>query len=484
MAITVNTNVSSLTAQRNLIGSGKLQSRSLQRLSSGLRINSAKDDAAGLAISDRMNSQIRGLNQASRNANDGISLAQTAEGAMQESTNILQRMRELSVQSANDTNTASDRQALQAEVVQLQQELNRIADTTTFNGRKVIDGTFTAAKFHIGSESDEVITVSIGNARADGMGDYQSASTSPLVTAAESSYAGSNASATIATGSFTVAGSVGSVSIDTVANDSAKDIAANVNLQTANTGVTASAKTTVTVSAVSGDDTFSFDLHGDNGSTAVTISAAVSGNDFTDFAAAINDQSAKTGITATVSGQSVILEHNSGENIVVGDVLGSAGSTMTIGAKVLGGATTTDSVLVEGQVTFHSAKSYTVTDGAAGSDIFAAAGQNGVLQSVADVDVSSQTGSNDALRIIDEAIAKIDSNRASLGAVQNRFESTISNLMNVSENISSARSRIVDADFAQETASLTKSQILQQAGLAMLSQANQVPQAALSLLQG
>ncbi len=481
MAITVNTNVASLTAQRNLNGSQKTLNTSLQRLSSGLRINSAKDDAAGLAISDRMTSQIRGLNQAARNANDGISLAQTAEGAMQESTNILQRMRELAVQSANDTNTAADRQALQDEVVQLKAELNRIADTTTFNGKRIIDGSFTAAKFHVGSEAGETISVSIGNARADGMGDNQFTSTASTVGAAVTDYTAAVASGSIATGSFTINGPVGSKSISTTNTDSAKDIAANVNLETASTGVTADAKTTVDI-ALSADDSVSFELYGDNGSgDAANISASISNGNYTDLAAAINDQSAKTGITATVTTTGISLEHASGENIIFADVATVGAATLDVGATSLGAAATTDSAIVEGQVTFHSDRSYSIADGTTTSGVITDG--NSGLEAVSDVDISSQTGSNDALKVIDEAIAKIDTNRASLGAVQNRFESTIANLMNVSENISAARSRIVDADFAAETSALTKSQILQQAGMAMLSQANQIPQGALSLLQ-
>jgi flagellin len=173
MAISVNTNVASLTAQRNLLGTERSLNTALQRLSSGLRVNSAKDDAAGLAISDRMTSQIRGLNQAARNANDGISLAQTAEGALQEATSILQRIRELAVQSANDTNSSSDRQSLQDEVVQLQAEINRIAETTSFNGRQLLDGSFGTAKFHVGTEANQVIEVTTGDARGTRLGSYQ-----------------------------------------------------------------------------------------------------------------------------------------------------------------------------------------------------------------------------------------------------------------------------------------------------------------------
>ncbi len=276
MALTINTNVASLNAQRNLGTSQSALSKSMQRLSSGLRINSAKDDAAGLAISDRMTAQIRGLNQAARNANDGISLAQTAEGALQETTNILQRMRELAVQSANDTNTSSDRTSLQAEVSSLIAEIDRIAETTSFNGKVLLDsgqtGALGSAIFHVGANADQTITVEVDDATASALG-----------------------------------------------------------------------------------------------------------------------------VNATT--------------------------------------------------------------------------------------VATQAGANSAISSIDEALKAVDESRGKLGAVQNRFESTIANLNNVSENLSAARSRILDADIAQETSAMTKSNILQQAGVAILAQANQSPQLALSLLQ-
>lgn len=276
MALTINTNVASLNAQRNLGTSQTALAKSMQRLSSGLRINSAKDDAAGLAISDRMTAQIRGLNQAARNANDGISLAQTAEGALQETTNILQRMRELAVQSANDTNTSSDRSSLQAEVSSLISEIDRIAETTSFNGKVLLDssqtGALGSAIFHVGANADQTITVEVDDATASALG-----------------------------------------------------------------------------------------------------------------------------VNATT--------------------------------------------------------------------------------------VATQSGANTAITSIDDALKLVDESRGKLGAVQNRFESTIANLNNVAENLSAARSRILDADIAQETSAMTKSNILQQAGVAILAQANQAPQLALSLLQ-
>lgn len=485
MAITVNTNVASLNAQRNLTGSQNTLNRSIQRLSSGLRINSAKDDAAGLAISDRMTSQIRGLNQASRNANDGISLAQTAEGALQESTNILQRMRELSVQSANDTNSAADRNALQAEVAQLQNELNRIAGTTSFNGRLLLDGNFGNAKFHVGSEAGEVINVTMGDARAVSMG-TNTLSGDNGVTAASTAVNG------IADGALTIDGSLGSATVDYAAADTARDIAAAVNTKADETGVEADAATYAVLDGVV-TGAVSFKLNGQNeaAADAVTVSANITdAGDLSELAKAINDVSGSTGITAVLSDDksAVYLENSDGYDMTAEwvsgefDLGGSEQDGTAVGSAVTMNSAATDAT-VAGYVNFDAAKSYSVTDSISTGVFSNSTANASSLEAVSTVDISSQTGSNDAINIVDGALAFINSLRGDLGAVQNRFESTIANLMNVSENISAARSRIVDADFAAETSNLTKSQILQQAGMAMLSQANQIPQGALSLLQ-
>lgn len=495
MAIVVNTNVSSLTAQRNLVSTGSLQARSLQRLSSGLRINSAKDDAAGLAISDRMNAQVRGLNQAARNANDGISLAQTAEGALQESTNILQRMRELAVQAANDTNTAGDRVNIQKEVTQLQSELNRIADSTSFNGKVLLDGSFTAQKFHIGSEASQTISVSMSSARATDMGSNAVSAITHVGTALAAA-ADVSLGNNVAAQDLTVNGAASSGALTVDADDAASDIAALVNGASGTTGVSATASNSVVIDGLSLAGTVGFTLGSSNSGgtvgTALAVSAAITTSDYTNLAQAINDVSASTGITATLAADSasITLSNTTGDDI---DILnfthsGDNAETIDVGAVSLTGPTAgvaagTDSIVVGGTVEFSSASSFVVAT-SAGTTVLSAATVNSSLSSVADVDVTTQDGSNDALGVIDNALSSVAATRADLGAVQNRFESTIANLMSVSENISAARSRILDADFAAETANLTKSQILQQAGLAMLSQANQVPQAALTLLQG
>lgn len=730
----INTNFASLNAQRNLNRSqGELQT-SLQRLSSGLRINSAKDDAAGLAISNRFSSQIRGLNQAMRNASDGISLSQTAEGALSESTNILQRIRELAIQSANSTNSATDRASLQGEVNQLKAELNRIADSTTFNGLNILNGELSGASFHVGAEANETIEFSIGDTRSNALGSYQIASSNDFgieqatsrLTYADGTEAGTSkatagfttggtftvttinedgtaaaaqnavigaadeaddvataltalngitATATtevtmtdlsvvvladtisingtvvatgttidtlqevattingsaaleaagiyaiydstiastdgnggikiydiegndldiagaaagtadllstndaavvaIGVGSTFVTGSVqvftdngvslsgdagtaeildtatalgagnidlalgnnvtaqqvtvqsqrGSATVDILANASAFDIAADINATSETTDVAAEARTTATMSGLTADGIVSFSLYGNN-TTAATISANVVTTDLSSLVTEINNQSGNTGITATLSADSlsVSLVQSSGQDIRIESFSHSAasdlavdvaavtavsgdGSTLpvvnSVSMSVTGGqgiasvltdggtATSADSTVVGGEVTFVSSSSYTVTTDDPGN----VGGTGGLFNNIAnnlnasslltvtDVDISSQTGSNNAINVIDGALDQVNNVRAGLGAIQNRFESTISNIATTSENLSAARSRIQDTDFAAETASLTRAQILQQAGVAMLAQANSLPQLVLSLLQ-
>jgi flagellin len=497
MAMTINTNIASLNAQRNL---GKTQgalNQSLQRLSSGLRINSAKDDAAGLAIADRMTVQIRGLNQAVRNANDGISLSQTAEGALQESGNILQRMRELAVQSANDTNSSSDRANLQKEVSQLQDELNRIASQTSFNGQKILDGTFTAAKFHVGAYADESISVSIGNASATNMGAYM---TTSILNIGALTGATANDVNGIVADTITVSGNLGSSDVSYALSATAAEIAAGINNVEGDTGVSATAKTTGDIMLATGvavGEALSFSLSTEDGAgtaqgSDVTISHTLtSTTDYSGLRDAINAESASTGVVATLNtaAGSLTLTNDDGHNIVIDAVAngtatdpvfdtGATAGTFVSSQLLTNGAT--DNIAIGGQVTMSSSKSFAVTGTVTD---FAAADLAGTLSSVADVDVSTQAGSNAALNVVDEALSFISSTRADLGAVQNRFESTIANLQSVSENVSAARARIMDADFAAETANLTKAQVMQQAAVAMLAQANMLPQTVLSLLQ-
>lgn len=749
MAQVINTNIPSLNAQRNLNKSQAALSTSLQRLSSGLRINSAKDDAAGLAISERMTSQIRGLDQARRNANDGISLAQTAEGALQESGNILQRIRELSVQSANSTNSASDRLALQSEVNQLISELDRIADTTSFNGLKLIDGSYTAQTFQVGANARETININIGAATSDRLGinkiltnnttlgisdatntgtgvglqssmaqadtlaaaytaaeppqtltvtrsdgtvtavaipagtaatpsdaiaintklsafsptaiyqdnslhvafatptqwttadtmtinlgasvvtvtagtpaDFQNDVSAALLSAAatlpppntisanpDGSFnfstgnsgadvafdvaysAGVSATTTYGPNNLTFNGAgavvqraaatlefaasanpvvsvtsnlaqdaggvlfadanqngvVGTAQVDTstgnnveqqtltikgqvertvdiTRNESAAAIAASVNAVAGETGVQATARTLAQLSNLSATGVLSFNLNG------IDISASVTTTDLSNLADAINSKSGNTGVTAmlSVDKASLILQNQAGDDIkiadftssaadsttpVVLDVAGLASDTTvdpTSGQPTISGpggealkvsgtptrlidtgasGTDTDSVVIGGELEFKSPGNYfSISSSIADSvgSLFAGNAdqlQAGELQDVKSINISTVAGATKALDIADGALAKVNGIRADLGAVQNRFDSTIANLQVNSENLSAARSRIQDTDFAAETAAMTRAQILQQAGTAMLAQANQLPQQVLQLLK-
>ena len=413
-----------------------------------------------------------------------------AEGAMQESGNILQRMRELSIQSANDTNSASDRTNIQKEVTALANELNRIADQTTFNGKNLLDGTFGSSSLQVGVFANEAISISLVAARATTMGAYTSSSNTNVgtaVTAVADYTAATNG--VDATADLTVIGSLGSSgSLDVAAGDAASDIAALVNGASGSTGVNANASNSVTVSGLTQAGTVSFNLLSQNAAgtvgSSVAISAGVTTTDLTSIVTAINAQTATTGITATVgaTNASMVLSNTTGDNIVIDDFQNDsvAASTIAVGAEAA--MAEGEDVIVGGQVTLDSNSSFTVNQ-AATTTIFAEATNTAALSSVADIDVSTQAGATAALNVIDNALSLISSSRADLGAIQNRLSSTIANQQNVSENVSAARSRVMDADFAAETASLTKAQILQQAGTAMLAQANQLPQTVLSLLQ-
>ena len=472
----------SLNSQRNLNKSQGGLSTALQRLSSGLRINSAKDDAAGLAISERFSSQIRGLTVAARNANDGISLSQVAEGALTEVGNILQRVRELSVQSANATNSASDRAALQLEVGQLTSELNRIAKATEFNGQKLLDGTFGTALFQVGANANETIVATTANFKTQQYGDYRVSGEGTQL---------SDTTTMQGFASLTISGSNGTKTIVTTAADTAETIAAAVNLVVDQTGVTATAKTEADVSfAASG--TYRFTLASEN-STAVEINFNIDATTGTDALSqavnAFNDQQAKTGVVATIKDDSsgITLTNYDGKQITLLDTAfsNSGATTVTTGASAnnsltLAANSTIDTAVATGQVTFDSNKAFVVTGSA--TEVVSGASETAVLQKVADMDISTVDGANLALSVVDAAIGQVSNQRAKFGALQNRFSSTISNLETSVENLSAARSRIRDADFAVETAELTRTQILQQAGTAMLAQANSIPQNVLSLL--
>lgn len=498
MALTVNTNVASLNTQRNLNNSSNALSTSLQRLSTGSRINSAKDDAAGLQISNRLTSQVNGLNVAVHNANAGISLAQTAEGALQQSTNILQRMRDLSLQSANGSNSSAERQALNQEVSQLKEELNRIADTTTFGGQKLLNGDFGTQQFQVGANANETIGVSLNAASANKIGANRvdMAGTGLGAVGAGPTAPASTIGGTAAT--LNIIGPSGSATTANIPAGSAAAAASAINLVSGQTGVNADARTGVELSGLSAAGTVTFSLTGDTAGGAASISAVVSNPaDLRDLASAINAQSSKTGISATLTSNNSKIEliSEKGDDIVFGG-FGSSSAGLTLALKEIdydGKVTATTDTLtqaanvaarVTGNIRLESSGAFQIQG--AGADVAGLASTTSVastLQTVSNVDISSQNGAQSAISVIDAAIAGIDKNRAALGATQNRFENTIANLQNISENVSAARGRIQDTDFAAETANLSKNQVLQQAGTAILAQANQLPQAVLSLLR-
>ncbi len=705
MASVINTNIASLNAQRNLTSSQSALQTSLQRLSSGLRINSAKDDAAGLAITDRMTSQIRGLNQAARNANDGVSLAQTAEGGLTEVSNNLQRIRELAVQSANATNTSSDRASLSSEVTQLLAEIQRVSTTTQFNGQNILDGTFTGAQFQVGANANQTITASTGNAQISAIGAYQYNNSSSTVSGtalasgdltingvnvgasidgsadnivnainsvanqtnvtatASSSIVAANAptgKVNLASGDLVINGTnIGAVTGNYNVATQGASIATAINLKTNTTGVTASANTTTgaitlssstgktiaitsnnttagaarvenatgleisgsatfatstqTLAATKGNSVATFDFANYAQNKEVTIGDKTYvfdvgqttgasngsgkfyiGSGFTDDAtlnaqvlAAINvGASAVTGVVGTTTGGTNItvtadalgIETAASTTITDGGGGASTGITNTLGTGIaqngalvidgttytfvhgtaaaatattaqisldvadasalatsLSAAITASHGLNNTDVTAVSAGAVVtltsdlkgtpgntqtnasvlagvteslagaVTDGAytasttygtislTSNAAYSVAGNNSAnaglstasstLNAISNLDISSISGANTAISLLDGALSQVSTIRGNMGALQNRFASVVSSLTASSENLSAARSRIQDTDFAAETAQLTRNQILQQAGTAMLAQANQLPNTVLSLLR-
>lgn len=451
----INTNVAALNAQRNLAGSEVSMRTSLERLSSGLRINRAADDAAGLSISEKLRGQVRGLNQAVSNAQDTINLIGTAEGAMNESTAIIQRMRELAVQSANDTNTDLDRAAIQDEVTALKSELNRIASTTQYNGKNLLDGSFNGT-FQIGANAGQTVSASIDDMAATSLGRFALAGRATGSTA-------------FGAGTLTLNGYLGTATVAVAATDSAQAVAKMINDKTSSTGITAIAKTEVVGTAAVGAAQVDFWISTGTSSGSVAITANVQAND-TDgsLVNAINAQSSKTGVTAKLdSANKLVLTSDKGENIVVG------GTTMPTGVA----ANT-----FYGQVTFESSRAFSTAETGATGAAGIAAGKS-TQDTISKIDLATVDGATKAIRVLDKALEGVSRGRSGLGALQNRLQSTINNLSVASENLSNAESRIRDVDFAKEVVAMTRAQILQQSGSSILSQANQLPQSALSLLR-
>ena len=452
MAMTINTNIASLNAQRNLNKTQGVLNRSLERLSSGLRINSAKDDAAGLAISTRFSAQISGLNQSVRNANDGISMLQTSEGAMQEVTTILQRMREIGVQAANNTYSASDRSSLQGEMDQLYYEIDRISQSTQFNGISLLDGTGSKRDFQIGANSGQSISIELKSVAGKDL---------DLTMKPEGEVTGNSraSSSSYASSSVTING----VTVDLDTAGDAKEIAALINAKSSLTDVGANAFNTVNASS-SGT--------GATGMTINTVSISRAGTN-EDLVVNINKKTAETGVTATLDETTniITLSNYTGEDIVMTGDYDNAG---------FGAGTGTYEGFVALNDSAGNPISFTDDAGLSLATSFTGGGVTTVGQGLS---VRTVANANAVLDIVDAALNKVSANRAEMGAVQNRLDSTISNLMNVGENLSAANGRIMDADFAAETSNMTKQQILVQAGVAMLAQAKQLPQQVLQLLQ-
>jgi flagellin len=493
MSSVINTNVASLNSQRNLASSQASLNTSIQRLSSGLRINSAKDDAAGLAISDRMNSQIKGMTQATRNANDGVSMAQTAEGALSSSGDMLQRIRELAVQSSNSSNSASDRKALQTEVTQLTSELNRVANTTEFNGTKLLDGSMGTANFQVGANAGQLISMTGSNFSTSTYGNNRlDASALQAGTGTDNGIAGG-------TGTMTINGSLGSKDVDVAAGATAKATAEAINKKSGDTGVTATAKSEALVKATAGKS-FTFELASDNAkdkpvTVSFSVGAATDANGYASAISAFNAQSAKTGVTASydeaeggikltnAEGNDINLKNKSTDPTVSAATMGTYGTDgKAIATPVDTGGT--DGATAAGRIVLDSEESFSVADTSGFGLAGGTAGGASALKSVADLDISSFDGAQQAIKIADAALGKVNGQRAQLGALQSRFDSAISNLQSSTENLSASKSRITDTDFASETAKMTRGQILQQAGTSMLAQANSLPNGVLSLLRG
>lgn len=609
MPAVINTNIMSMNAQRNLSSSQGALQTALQRLSSGLRINSAKDDAAGLAISNRMTTQIRGMDVAVRNANNGISLAQTAEGALSTVGDNLQRIRELALQSANSTNSSSDRSALNSEVQQLLSEISRVSSTTQFNGLNLLDGSFSAAQFQVGANANQIISVSISGASTDILGSYGGTGTavttsgfatsntlvingttiSPSVDRSSQTFgwtAGSAAAkaaainaatpttgvtatastevvgaapiagSTISAGDLTINGvSLGAIAAQSTAAGQGQQVASAINAITSQTGVTATYDTasgaltldssegrditltaassaaatrvinatgltattgtgatagtdTVTFAAPAGDGEtvtingviFAFDTdtasgtYTVNSATSVTVgigAAATVTSSATDLKGAIDASKADSSTSAALltltaanaAGVVTVSDTRKGLAATVGRTITASTATVAqdaTGADYSGG---TNSVTNGGTLTLSASKSFTLTGTGSGLTYAGFASLTVSLTKLSTVAIDTVDGANSTIAVVDAALAQVDSQRGDLGAVQSRFSNTVSNLQATAENLTAARSRILDTDFAAETAALTRAQILQQAGVAMLAQANAVPNTVLTLLR-
>ncbi len=515
----INTSMGTSASMKSLLKTERDMLKAMERISSGKRINSAGDDAAGAAISDRMTATIRALDMSIRNAADVLSMAQVAEGALDNHSQALQRIRELSIQAATDILNAEQRIYLQTEASQLLEEMDRVARDTTFNEIAVLDGTFADRRFQIGSHEREKAVMSVANLRINNLGAYQSETTvldagTAGNLSAEGVVGATKAGITskvVDGDNLVITGLVGNATIDVAAGDTAKEIAEKVNDKFDSTGVSATATTTVKVQVNStdaaGSHNVGFNLYGKNSvaqaiSATITVGATVGVSDLTNLRDAINSYTSNTGIRGTLSADNshIILVQDEGEDVAIENVNFASVSNantkftftgMNMDQDVSGTArvvvdednsASADSILFGGQVKFHSSQTFTIV-GNAGGGLYEANPGVATLNQVATINIRTVGGAVDALKVIDRALDRIHMERAKFGAIMSRMNVVIDNLTNVSQNKRASRARIVDADFALESARLSKSQILQQSAMNMVAQASRTMQNVLVLFQ-
>lgn len=490
MALVINTNVSSLTAQRALAESSAELETAMERLSTGSKINSAADDAAGLAMTQRMTAQVRGLAMAVKNANDGQALTQSIEGALGEVSDMLQRMRELALQAANGTNSSADRTFLQSEVNLLIQEITRVSGSTRYNGELILDGTFLNKALQVGIEEGEHIIFSVGSVAAESIGAHTLVGDGFGASAAAGTPA---ANPTTVNDDIEILGYLGSKTTEASPGDTAKDTAVKVNSLAGETGVKAYAKTYASIGSSSASgETYSLSING-----KITGNFVISSGDVEEAVDAINQISGATGVTASSRDNKVILFDVDGdditvENNAVGDKLsvtklGEDGFSTVEGAISLEANGANDSTRITGTLKLVSANPFSIdqkiTGGGVKSGYYADGPNTSDLKKLTEIRIGTAVGAGDAISIIDAALDKVAQMRSDLGAIENRLSYTVSNLMNIAEKTADARSRLDDADFALESARLAKAQVVQQAGTQMLAQANQMTQLVLDLLR-
>ena len=462
MGLSINTNMSAMNTARQMSKAGVELGKTFEKLSTGLKINRAADDAGRFKIAEKFNSQIKGLGQAIRNANDGISVVQVAEGALNETTSLMQRMRELAVQSSNGAYSDTDRKSLQDEVNALRSEFDRIATDTTFNGRKLLDGSYTS-QFQVGADAGQTIGITIENAETNNFGMI-----------AQQNFAGPTAALAITADSVYINGVAVKASSDYAASNGRVDTSAYAKakaINASNTGIRAEAQatgaTSLAAAAMNGTETLDI-----NGVTIINADATVT--DFTKLASAINANSSATGVTAALNTDGTIaLTAADGRNIAI--------TNSTVGTG--GYLAFTNNATTYGEVELTSNEAVTVID--ASQQLSDA--QSTVIaldqKTIRDIDLTSIEGASDAIDRLDSALGTVGTRRGAIGAIQNRLESTISNLSNVNENVTAARSRLLDVDFSTETLNMSKGMMLQQAGSAVLAQAKQASQIVLNMLQ-